>query len=82
LARVAATGDFGNGIGCAVGDGPFRYLNPDLTVDVHRLPVDEWVYLESRSVAEPAGIGLTTGTLGDREGVLGSCLQSLFIDAV
>jgi hypothetical protein len=82
LARVAATGDFGNGIGAPLEMGPFRYLNPDLTVDVHRLPVDEWVYLESRSVAEPAGVGLTTGTLGDREGVLGSCLQSLFIDAV
>jgi hypothetical protein len=82
LARVTATGDFGNGIGAPLEMGPFRYLNPDLTVDVHRLPVDEWVYLESRSVAEPAGVGLTTGILGDREGVLGTCLQSLFIDAV
>ena len=81
LARVAATGDFGNGIGAPLAMGPFRYLNPDLTVDVHRLPVDEWVSLEARSVADPAGIGLTTGTLGDRQGVLGSCLQSLFIDA-
>lgn len=81
LARVAATGDFGNGIGAPLQMGSFRYLNPDLTVDVHRLPVDEWVSLEARSVADPGGVGLTTGTLGDREGVLGSCLQSLFIDA-
>lgn len=81
LARVAATGDFGNGIGAPLEMGPFRYLNPDLTVDVHRLPVDEWVSLESRSVAQPAGVGLTTGTLGDRQGVVGACLQSLFIDA-
>ncbi len=80
LARVAATGDFGNGIGAPLAMGPFRYLNPDLTVDVHRLPVDEWVSLESRSVAQPTGVGLTTGTLGDREGALGTCLQSLFID--
>lgn len=82
LARVAAAGDFGNGIGAPLAMGAFRYLNPDLTIDVHRLPVDEWVFLTSRSVAEPAGVGLTTGTLGDREGVLGTCLQSLFIDAV
>lgn len=81
LARVAATGDFGNGIGAPLPMGPFRYVNPDLTVDVHRLPVDEWVSLEARSVADPGGVGLTTGTLGDRQGVLGSCLQSLFIDA-
>jgi hypothetical protein len=81
LARVAATGDFGNGIGAPLPMGPFRYVNPDLTVNVHRLPVDEWVSLEARSVADPSGAGLTTGTLGDRQGVLGSCLQSLFIDA-
>lgn len=81
LARVAATGDFGNGIGAPLAMGPYRYLNPDLTVDLHRLPGDEWVSLRSRSVADPTGVGLTTGTLGDRQGVLGTCLQSLFIDA-
>lgn len=81
LARVAATGDFGNGIGAPLAMGPFRYLNPDLTIDLHRLPVGEWVSLEARSVAEPSGIGLTSGALGDRHGVLGRCLQSLFIDA-
>jgi len=81
LARVAACGDFGNGIGAPLPMGPFRYINPDLTIDLHRLPVDEWVSLEARSVAEPHGVGLTTGTLGDRQGVLGTSLQSLFIDA-
>lgn len=81
LARVAATGDFGNGIGAPLPMGAFRYLNPDLTVDIHRLPVDEWVSLTSSSVAQPAGVGLASGTLGDREGELGRCLQSLFIDA-
>jgi hypothetical protein len=80
LVRVAATGDFGNGIGAPLELGPFRYINPDLTIDVHRLPVDEWVSLAARSVAEPHGIGLTAGVLSDRQGVLGSSLQSLFID--
>ena len=80
LARVAACGDFGNGIGAPLPMGPFRYVNPDLTIDLHRLPVDEWVSLEASSVAEPHGVGLTTGILGDREGVLGTSLQSLFID--
>jgi hypothetical protein len=82
LARVAATGDFGNGIGAplAMGGG-HRYINPDLTIDLHRLPADGWVSLSARSVAEPHGIGLTTGVLGDRHGVIGSSLQSLFVDA-
>ncbi|MFU8841891.1 MAG: thioesterase family protein [Nitriliruptoraceae bacterium] len=82
LVRVAATGDFGNGIGAplAMGGG-HRYINPDLTIDLHRLPMDEWVSLAARSVAEPHGIGLTTGVLGDRRGTIGSSLQSLFIEA-
>jgi hypothetical protein len=81
LVRVAATGDFGNGIGAPLAMGPFRYINPDLTIDLHRLPEGEWVSLAARSVAESHGIGLTTGVLGDRRGVIGSSLQSLFIDA-
>lgn len=80
LARVAACGDFGNGIGAPLPIGRYRYVNPDLTVDVHRLPVDDWVSLESRSVAEPHGVGLTTGVLGDRVGAIGTSLQSLLID--
>ncbi|MFP4235772.1 MAG: thioesterase family protein [Nitriliruptoraceae bacterium] len=81
LVRLAAAADFGNGIGAPLAMGPFRYINPDLTLDVHRLPVDEWVSLSARSVAEPHGIGLTTGVLGDRVGAVGTSLQSLFIDA-
>ena len=81
LARAAAAADFGNGIGAPLPMGPFRYVNPDLTVDLHRLPVDGWVSLSAASVAERSGVGLTTGVLGDRRGVIGSSLQSLFIDA-
>lgn len=81
LARAAAAGDFGNGIGAPVPMGPYRYINPDLTIDLHRLPMDEWVALSARSVAQPTGIGLTTSTLSDRDGVIGAALQSLFVDA-
>ncbi len=83
LVRAAATGDFGNGIGAPLAmGGSHRYINPDLTIDLHRLPEGEWLSLAARSVAEPHGIGLTTGVLGDRRGVIGSSLQSLFIDAI
>lgn len=80
LVRVAAAGDFGNGVGAPLAIGAFLYINPDLTVDIHRLPVDEWVSLSAHSVAEVHGIGLTTGVLGDRDGAIGTSLQSLFVD--
>ncbi len=81
LARVAAAADFGNGIGPPLELGPYRYLNPDLTVDIHRLPVDDWVAVSARSVAESNGIGIASSTLADRAGAIGTGLQSLFIDA-
>lgn len=81
LARAAAAGDFGNGIGSPVPMGPYRYVNPDLTIDLHRLPIGEWVALTANSIAQPSGIGLASSVLADRDGVIGSALQSLYVEA-
>lgn len=81
LARAAAAADFGNGIGAPLPMGPYRYVNPDLTVELHRLPQGEWVAMSSRSIPHANGIGLTTSTLFDREGQIGGAFQSLFLDA-
>ncbi len=80
LVRAAVAADFGNGIGAPLPMGPYRYLNPDLTLDLHRLPVGEWIALTSRSVADADGIGLTTSTVADVHGVIGTALQTLFVD--
>lgn len=79
LARAAAVGDFGNGIGAPLPMGPFAYVNPDLTIDLHRLPEGDWVAADARSVAETNGIGLARTTLSDRRGAIGAAMQSLFI---
>ncbi|WP_052667166.1 thioesterase family protein [Nitriliruptor alkaliphilus] len=81
IARVAAASDFGNGLAPPLPIDRYLYLNADLTVDVHRLPVGDWVALDSRSVAQPSGIGLTTSTLSDERGRIGTALQSLFLAA-
>jgi hypothetical protein len=81
IARVAAAADFGNGLAPPLPIDRFLYVNPDLTVDVHRLPVGEWVALESRSVAQPHGIGLSTSTLSDERGRIGTAMQSLYVEA-
>ena len=79
IARVAAAADFGNGLAPPLPIDRYLYLNPDLTVDVHRLPVGDWVALDARSVAQPSGAGLTTSVLSDEHGRIGTALQSLFI---
>jgi hypothetical protein len=82
VARVAAAADFGNGIGSPLPIDRFVYINPDLTVALHRLPVTAWVAIAADSVAQPAGVGLTSTTLFDERGRIGLATQSLFVAAL
>jgi len=81
LARAAAAADFGNGISWTLSrqDG-YEFINPDLTIYLHRLPADEWVCLEAVTWVEPHGVGLAESRLWDRQGSLGRSLQSLLLD--
>ena len=38
LQRVAAAADFGNGVSAALERGKYLFINPDLTISLHRLP--------------------------------------------
>lgn len=80
LQRVAAVADFGNGIGSALPYGAWRFINPDLTIHLQRLPVDEWVCLDAATWPEGEGVGLAESELFDREGRLGRSLQSLLLE--
>lgn len=80
LTRVAAAADYGNGIAPPLDLREHLFVNPDLTVHLHREPAGEWVALDSRSVVHAHGSGLTTSTLSDARGRIGTALQSLFVD--
>src|SRR4029077_5889841 len=58
LARVAAVADFGNGVSWVLSrnDG-WQFINPDLTIGLHRMPDGEWVCLEADTAVEANGIG-------------------------
>lgn len=81
LERVAAAADFGNGISWVVPrlEG-WQFINPDLTIVLHRHPMDEWVCLEAETMVQSSGIGLAESRLWDRSGRLGRAVQSLLID--
>ena len=56
LQRVAAAADFGNGISSVVDwDDGWLFINPDLTVYLHRYPVGEWVGLEATTYPGDSG---------------------------
>jgi hypothetical protein len=80
LQRVAAAADFGNGISAALERGAYLFINPDLTVYLHRSPVGEWVGLDAVTAVEAMGTGLAAATLHDERGVIGRSLQSLLVD--
>ena len=81
LARVAAVSDFGNGVSWVLSrlEG-WQFINPDLTVYLHRLPAGEWVCLEAATWVEPHGIALAESRLWDERGMIGRALQSLLLD--
>lgn len=78
--RVAAAADFGNGISGIVDPSQTTFVNPDLTVYLHRLPIGEWICLEATTHAAPHGIGLAESALYDARGRIGRSVQSLLFD--
>lgn len=79
LQRVAAAADFGNGVSAALPFG-WVFINPDLTVTLARLPVGEWVCLDSVTQLGPDGTGLAESELWDETGRLGRSIQTLLVE--
>ena len=81
LSRLAAAADFGNGISAPLPMDRYLFINPDLTIAVDRFPADDWVGISSHSTAQPTGVGRTVTELTDRNGPIGTALQSLYVAA-
>lgn len=81
LARVMISADSGNGVAVVLDPARYTFVNADLTVYLHRALVGEWVCLDSITLPEPTGIGVTRSRLWDLEGPLGWALQSLVVEA-
>jgi acyl-CoA thioesterase len=68
--RVAAAADFANPLSNS-GDAGLNFINSDVTVYLHRLPVDEWVGFEVTSHHSHEGVAIGECALYDREGAIG-----------
>lgn len=79
LQRVAIVADAANGVCPVLNTEHYTFINPDLTIHLRRPPRGEWVGLDARSLADPAGVGLVHARIHDVQGELGHCLQSLVI---
>lgn len=79
LSRVLVAADSGNGVSGVLDYRRWVFINPDLTVYLHRMPRGEWVCLDARTTVEPHGVGLAESVLSDVEGLIGRGLQSLYV---
>lgn len=79
LQRLAAAGDFGNGIATAVSWATHVFINPDLTLYVERLPRGEWVGLDAVTRVGDTGVGVSDSALYDEHGRVGRAQQGLYV---
>ncbi len=79
LQRMAAAGDFGNGIATQVSWRTHVFINPDLTLYVERPPVGEWVGLDAATRIATPGVGVSDSVLHDERGRIGRAQQALYV---
>jgi Thioesterase-like superfamily len=79
LQRLAAAGDFGNGISSVLSWDEYVFINPDLTLYVEREPEGEWICLQAQTLIAPGGIGTAESVLFDERGRVGRATQALVV---
>ena len=77
--RVAVAADSGNGISAALDFARFSFVNCDLTINLLRRPIGEWICLQARSALGGNGCGLAESALYDEVGLIGRATQSLAV---
>ena len=71
--------DSGNGLSGELDITHWHFINPELTVHLHREAVGEWVCVDAQTAISAGGAGLATTVLSDTSGPLGVGAQSLLI---
>jgi hypothetical protein len=78
--RAVAAADFGNGVAAELPFAGSLFINPDLTIQLHRPPVGEWICLDARTRFGTPGVGSAESALWDERGRIGRSIQSLLIE--
>ena len=77
--RVAVAADSGNGISTVLGFARYNFVNADLTINLLRRPLGEWICVDARTLLAPNGCGLAESRLFDEGGLIGRATQSLAV---
>jgi hypothetical protein len=77
--RALVAADSGNGISASLDFAHYSFVNCDLTVNLLRRPVGEWICLQARTALAGNGCGLAESALFDEDGLIGRATQSLAV---
>ena len=80
LVATATLSDVGNGNSMALDGRRWLYVNPDLSLTLHRLPADGWLGMRSIAYQHPSGIGSAESQLFDTTGPVGRVVQSQILE--
>jgi hypothetical protein len=78
--RMATIADMANGNSQVLDPRVHAFVNPDISLHLHRLPRGEWIGMRSVSYPHPHGIGMADSAVYDLEGRIGRIVQSQLID--
>lgn len=78
--RTATLADLGNGNSQALDGREWLYVNPDITLYLHRPPQGEWLGLRSHASQHASGIGFADTLLFDEHGPVGRVGQSQILE--
>lgn len=78
--RAAVASAFSNATSAVIDFRRWMFMNADLSINLARPPVGEWILLNSEMWLGGAGAGIARSRLADRQGYFGHAVQSLVIE--
>lgn len=78
--RAAVAADFPNGISSVLPFQDWMFINGDLSFNLAREPVGEWVLCEATTTYGPNGCAIAHAALADAHGWIGRSVQSLVVE--
>jgi Acyl-CoA thioesterase C-terminal domain/Acyl-CoA thioesterase N-terminal domain len=80
LMRAAVCADFCNGASAVLDPRKWSFINADISLNLARTPVGEWILLDARTWPGQCGSALAFARLADTNGWFGRASQSLIIE--
>ncbi len=77
--QVATLSDLGAAVGWEHADDEQAFINPDVTLQLLRLPISEWILFDSAVERSSPNLACCRTTLADEAGVIGWVLQSQMV---